>query len=89
MSDSRHLETIRESADAYGVSDQTIRYHISKGRIPVYRREGERAALVDPSEVAAALRAYGRPGYRSYGPDADVRDLPGTADGYDVEDVRR
>ncbi|MGB8386092.1 MAG: helix-turn-helix domain-containing protein [Dermatophilaceae bacterium] len=51
----RRFETIRQAADRLGVSEKTIRRHITAARLTGYR-VGERLIRVDPDEVDALLR---------------------------------
>lgn len=79
---SRRLATIAQAAKETGKSYETIRRHISLGYFPVYRVPGQRAALVDLDEVAAAYaelpaskvrRSYGFAAARTLS-DEDLKD---------------
>ena len=50
----RYNRSIREIAEMYDVSDQTIRRYIRSGRITAYRR-GPRVIRLDPDEVERQL----------------------------------
>lgn len=70
VSDSdRRLVKIAQAAGYLGVSDSVVRLWISKGHFPVYKVDGQRAALVDLNEVEAATKRLTR---RKYGNQAQV-----------------
>lgn len=76
------LRTFAEAADETHIPDQTLRRWAARGRFPVYRIPGERAARIDVAEVWAAVAAMPprQGGQRPYGANARIVILSETTD---------
>lgn len=77
----RRLGTIAHFARHREVNDRTVRYWVKRGHFPVYRVGGVKGVVIDFDEADRLLSALPagtiKPGFGSFGPNADVRTLGG------------
>lgn len=77
----RRLVSLEQFSRHMEVSTRTTRNWLSRGYFPGYRVPGARGVVIDLDEAEAAIRRLPstivRPGFGSYGPDADIRTLTG------------
>lgn len=75
----QRLVTLHQFSRHMSVSERTVRNWISEGHFPAYRVPGVRGVVVDLDDAEAAIRRLPstkvRPGFGSFGPNADIRTL--------------
>ena len=76
----RRLGSFEQAAAEHQVSSRTMRNYLGRGYFKAYRIRGVRGVLLDLDEVDAAMRRLprklGKAGFGSYGPKAEIIDLP-------------
>lgn len=76
----RRFVSLHQFSIHMAVSERTVRNWIGQGHFPAYRVPGVRGVTVDIDEAEAAIRRLPstvvRPGFGTFGPNAEIRTLP-------------